>query len=177
MEEPLRKQIYSVFAEPSGPARSIRYAPTSTRDLGRAVGVSRSVVLEAYDQCWRRVLCWPQRFGNIRRPGCVLQPVEEVEKNPQRAPVELRFRRGGRCCNSGHRGSAASVSFMTSSLDAVRVTSKPFHSSTGSAFLTAVRGDVSGAARLRPGSRHAVLREAICFHLRGSRSVVCDPQT
>jgi GntR family transcriptional regulator / MocR family aminotransferase len=147
----------------------------STRDLAEQLGISRTVVLLAYDQLLSEGFAVGRRGSGTYVPIGV--KVERPAPSKEAAHVRLsRF------------GSAAAAAWSRMNFPARAELALPYDFAYGRSDLETFpfemwRRILLRCARSAPVSEHdygpaggnAALRGAICNHLRRSRSVVCDP--
>lgn len=159
----------------SGAFRSDEKLP-STRDIAEQLGISRTVVLVAYDQLLA------EGFAE-GRPGSgtyVSSGIGEKRKAASAKSVQVRLSRFG----SAAAASAANVNFP-----ARRGRALPYDFAYGRSDLESFpfeqwRRTLLRCARKAPVAEldygpaigNPRLREAICDHLRRSRAVNCDPE-
>ena len=174
--EPLFRQVYSGLREAilSSTFRADERLP-STRDLAEQLGISRTVVLLAYDQLLAEGFVIGRAGSGTyvaTQFGSRHAPTEE-----SRAAVRLsRF------------GSRAATAWSRMNFPQRRERSLLYDFAYGRSDLESFpfemwRRILLRCARKRPvsgldygeASGNAALREAICTHLRRSRAVVCDP--
>lgn len=173
---PLFRQVYLGLREAilSGAFQSGARLP-STREVAEQLGVSRTVVLLAYDQLLG------EGFAEGRRGSgtYVATNVNQSRSGATENPAAVRLSRFG--------ASAASAwSRMNFALERKRrfpydfaygrsdVESFPFEMWRRILLRCARKAPVS-ELDYGPASGNSALQEAICTHLRRSRAVVCDP--
>ncbi|MGB9029247.1 MAG: PLP-dependent aminotransferase family protein, partial [Acidobacteriaceae bacterium] len=174
--EPLFQQIYKGMRKAilTGALPAASRLP-STRDLAEQLGVSRTVVLLAYD------LLLAEGFA-VGRGGSGTYVPEDLRRNPPKKETRTAKLRLSRY------GSAAAAALEA--VDSPRPRSRPlrydfaYGRSTIESFpLEAWRRTLLRYARRAPvrafeygpATGSLLLREAICAHLRRSRAVACDP--
>jgi GntR family transcriptional regulator/MocR family aminotransferase len=175
--EPLRKQIYAGLrsAVLSGKIASGMRLP-STRDLAEQLKVSRSVVLEAYDQLLAEGFV-------VGRSGSGTYVPQELWSN---RPVSLK--KSTKPKLSGFGLAAADVAAAVESSERVSRYRYDFKFGKSESDIDTFpieqwqriltrRARKASVAELDygPAAGSPLLREAICAHLRRSRAVVCDP--
>ena len=149
----------------------------STRDLADQLGVSRTVVLLAYDQ----LLAEGFAAGRSGSGTYVAEGLSSNRLVTSKKSAELRLSSFG----SAAAKAAATLDFSGRrspctatilSLDGVRAILRPFPSRMWRRILLR-RARKASVAQLDygPAAGSLALREAICAHLRRSRAVVCDP--
>lgn len=174
--EPLFRQVYGGLREAilSGTLRSGDRLP-STRDLAEQLGISRTVVLLAYDQ----LLAEGFAAGRGGSGTYVSERLAARESRGHGRSAPLRLSRFGRAASEA----AATVDTPQRQPPTVRydftygrsdLTTFPFAMWRR---LLLKQARKASARRFDYGSAlgSLELREAICAHLRRSRAVVCDP--
>lgn len=176
--EPLFRQIYlnlrrSILA---GSFRSDGRLP-STRDLADQLGVSRTVVLLAYDQLLAEEYVTGRRgSGTFVAKDLSSEPMDLPKKS-----IHLRLSKfGSTVANaaetldfSGRRSVSHLYDFKFGRSESDLETF-PFEMWRRILMRRARRASVA-ELDYGPPAGSAALREAICMHLRRSRAVVCDP--
>jgi GntR family transcriptional regulator / MocR family aminotransferase len=174
---PLFRQVYMGLRQAilAGSFRSDGRLP-STRDLADQLGISRSVILQAYDQ----LLAEGFVTGRSGSGTYVAQDLSPSRSVPSRKSIPLRLSKFG---------SAAAKTASTLDFQGRRPRMHRFDFAFGRSesdietfpfemwrrFLLR-RARKASVAHLDygPAAGSAALREAICAHLRRSRAVVCD---
>lgn len=171
---PLGRQIFEGVrhAIRSGRLRAGDRLP-STRDLAEQWGVSRSVVVTAFEQL--------QAEGYIatrRGSGCFVSP-EVAVKKPERPAAAIDLSRYGR-----HLSGAPSAGFVFPATRPGRRYDFAYGRGDVADFpfarwrrLLTKHARQASARELDygPAAGHPSLREAICTHVRRSRGVSCEP--
>ena len=174
---PLFRQVYSALREAilSGSFRVGDKLP-STRDLAEQLGVSRTVVLAAYDQLLA------EGFAEGRRGSgtYVASGIGGAATRPRCAERSAKLR-------LARFGSAASAS-STATVPQQRPSPLGYDFAYGRSdvelfplemwrriLLRCARKMPASGFDYGPASGNAALREAISSHLRRSRAVACDP--
>lgn len=173
---PLFRQVYQGLREAmlSGSLRSGEKLP-STRDLSEQLGISRTVVLLAYDQLLA------EGFA-AARPGSGTYVSEGIAARTAREPersVRVRLSRFGTAANSAW----SRMNFPVKAQHPL-----PYDFSYGRSDVSAFPFEMWRRILLRCARKASVaefdygpaggspeLRQAICDHLRRSRAVVCEP--
>jgi GntR family transcriptional regulator / MocR family aminotransferase len=148
----------------------------STRDLADHLGISRAVVLQAYDQ----LLAEGFVTGRSGSGTYVAQGVPSSRSLPSKKSVPLRLSRFG----SAAARTAATLDFQGRRPRVHRydfafgrsesdIETFPFETWRRILLRRARKASVSHLD-YGPAAGSAALREAICAHLRRSRAVVCD---
>jgi GntR family transcriptional regulator / MocR family aminotransferase len=173
---PLFQQIYLGLREAilSGTFQGGEKLP-STRDLAEQLGVSRTIVLLAYDQ----LLAEGFAVGRAGSGTYVASGMAVVHPASPRRALKLRL---------SHFGSFAADAWSRVNFPQRQVRLPPYDFAYGRSDLETFpfemwRRMLLGCARKAPVSEldygpaggSAALREAICSHLRRSRAVACDP--
>jgi GntR family transcriptional regulator/MocR family aminotransferase len=174
--EPLFRQVYSGLRQAilAGTFRSGDRLP-STRDLAEQLGISRTVVVLAYEQLLAEgFVAGRSGSGTYVPEGLSAGPIGDLEK-----AAKLRLSRfGARAAALGstavffpERRTALRYDFAYGRSD---VDCFPFE------LWRRLLQRRARKARIReldygPATGSEALREAICAHLRRSRAVVCDP--
>lgn len=173
---PLFRQVYLGLREAilSGAFHSGDKLP-STRDVAEELGISRTVVLMAYDQ----LLAEGFAVGRSGSGTYVSGDVGVSRSAPPENPVKLRLSRFGL---------SAAAAWSRVNVPQRRIRSLPYDFAYGRSDLEVFpfemwRRILLRCARKAPVSEldygpvggNVALREAICTHLRRSRAVVCDP--
>jgi len=171
---PLFRQLYLRLREAilSEAFRSGEKLP-STRDLAEQLGISRTVVLLAYDQ----LLAEGFAEGRSGSGTYVSSGVGVNRSTPAERPASLRL---------SHFGSSAAT--VGINFAQRRARSLPYNFVYGRSDLEVFPFEMWRRILLRcarkapvseldygPAAGNVPLREAICTHLRRSRAVVCDP--
>lgn len=174
--EPLRKRIYANLRNAifSGKLASHSRLPSS-RDLAQQLGISRSVVLEAYDQ----LLAEGFVVGRSGSGTYVAQGLSNRPAKPKKS-TELRLSTFGWAAS----GAAAALE-QSSQASHFRYDFKFGRSESDveifpferwQRMLTRIARKTSiSQLDYGPPAGNPALREAICSHLRRSRAVVCNP--
>ncbi|MBV9482625.1 MAG: PLP-dependent aminotransferase family protein [Acidobacteria bacterium] len=172
---PLFRQVYLGLREAilSGVLQSGEKLP-STRDLAEQLGISRTVVLLAYDQ----LLAEGFVEGRSGSGTFVASGVGTSRPAPTQVPVELGL---------SSFGTRAAASWSKVDLPARRRPSLPYDFSYGRSDLESFPFEMWRRILLRcarkapiseldygPAAGNLGLRQAISSHLRRSRAVVCD---
>jgi GntR family transcriptional regulator / MocR family aminotransferase len=176
-KEPLHRQIYRSLrsAVLSGKLAGGMRLP-STRDLAEQLNVSRSVVLEAYDQ----LLAEGFSFGRSGSGTYVAEGLSSKGNPKPRNPRKLRLSSFGAAAVEAAMALEASVKpsrcrydfkFGQSESD---IETFPFEKWQRMLTRRARRATIADLD-YGPVAGNSLLREAICAHLRRSRAVVCDP--
>jgi GntR family transcriptional regulator/MocR family aminotransferase len=172
---PLFRQVYLRLREAilSGAFHSGEKLP-STRDLAEQLGISRTVVLLAYDQ----LLAEGFVVGHSGSGTFVSSGVGGGQPTPSASSAELRLSRFG---------SSAAIAWSRINYPQRRQRSLPYDFAYGRSDLQNFPFEMWRRTLLRcarkapisefdygPASGNIALREAICVHLRRSRAVICD---
>jgi GntR family transcriptional regulator/MocR family aminotransferase len=172
---PLFRQVYLRLREAilSGAFHSGEKLP-STRDLAEQLGISRTVVLLAYDQ----LLAEGFVVGRSGSGTFVSSGVGGGQPTPSASSAELRLSRFG---------SSAAIAWSRINYPQRRQRSLPYDFAYGRSDLQNFPFEMWRRTLLRcarkapisefdygPASGNIALREAICVHLRRSRAVICD---
>lgn len=173
---PLFRQVYFGLRKAilSGAFRSGEKLP-STRDVAEQLGISRTVVLLAYDQ----LLAEGFATGRVGS-GTYVSPAVDVSRSVRaESPVKPRLSRFG---------SSAATAWSRVHVPSRQTRSLPYDFAYGRSDLEVFPFEMWRRILLRcarkapvheldygPAAGNAALREAICTHLRRSRAVVCDP--
>ncbi len=174
--EPLFRQVYVGLRQAilSG-AFSVGNRLPSTRDLAEQLGISRTVVLLAYDQ----LLAEGFVMGHAGSGTYVSESLKgSGYKKPEKS-AKLRLSRFG----SAVADAAGAVDFPSRQSAPLRYDFAYGRTDTAVFPFEAWRRILLRHARkapvreldYAPAAGSLVLREAICAHLRRSRAVVCDP--
>ncbi len=173
---PLFRQVYLRLREAilSGSLRSGEKLP-STRDLAEQLGVSRTVVLLAYDQ----LLAEGFATGRAGSGTYVSSSVRVGAFASSQKSIPLRV---------SHFGASAAAAWSRMNFPPPSVVSQPYDFGYGRSdvekFPFALwRRILARCARTMsvteldygPPAGNAALREALCGHLRRARAVECDP--
>ncbi len=175
---PLFRQVYSALREAilTGSFRVGDRLP-STRDLAEQLGVSRTVVLVAYDQLLA------EGFAEGRRGSgtYVASGIGGTATRPRRAEQSVKLR-------LARFGSAAAAAAATVCVPRERQRPLPYDFAYGRSDVELFPLEMWRRILLRcarkmpvsgfdygPASGNVALREAISIHLRRSRAVACDP--
>ncbi len=173
---PLFQQVYLGLREAilSGAFHSGDKLP-STRDLAEQLGISRTVVLLAYDRLLAEEFA-VGRSGSGTYVSSDVGPSRPVGSENSLKPRLSRF------------GSAAATASSRMNFPQRRPRPLLYDFAYGRSDLEVFPFEMWRRILLRqarkapvseldygPASGHAALREAICTHLRRSRSVICDP--
>lgn len=147
----------------------------STRELAQQLGVSRTVVLLAYDQ----LLAEGFTEGRSGSGTYVAAEVGLPRSAPSGDPARLSLARFGK---------AAALAWSKLNFPQHRVTALPYDFAYGRSdvstfpfamwrrlLLKCARGVSVAELDYGPAGGNPNLREAICAHLRRSRAVSCDP--
>lgn len=175
---PLFRQVYSALREAilTGSFRVGDRLP-STRDLAEQLGVSRTVVLAAYDQLLAEGFAEGRRGSGTYVASGIGGTATQSRRAEQSAKLRLaRF------------GSAAAAASSTVSVPRVRQRPLPYDFAYGRSDVELFPLEMWRRILLRcarkmplsgfdygPASGNVALREAISIHLRRSRAVACDP--
>jgi GntR family transcriptional regulator/MocR family aminotransferase len=175
--EPLFRQVYSGLRQAilSGSLAAEQRLP-STRDLAEQLGISRTVVIVAYDQLLAEGFVTGRR-GSGTYVAARVDPKPTARDRARTAPIRLsRF------------GKAAGTAMESVDLPRRPAASLRYDFLYGRSDLDvfpfeAWRRILARQARMAPARQfdyglplgNADLREAVCNHLRRSRAVVCDP--
>ena len=175
---PLFRQVYSALREAilTGSFRVGDKLP-STRDLAEQLGISRTVVLLAYDQLLAEGFAEGRAGSGTYVASGVGAPVARPRRSEQ--TVKLRLARFG---------SAAAAALSTVTIPQPRQRSLPYDFAYGRSdvelfpfemwrriLLRCARKMPASGFDYGPASGNVALREAISIHLRRSRGVACDP--
>ena len=173
---PLFRQVYSGLREAilRRTFRADERLP-STRDLAEQLGISRTVVLLAYDQ----LLAEGFVIGRAGSGTYVATQLGNKHTPTEKSSAAVRLSRfGSRAATAWswmnfpqRRGRPLPYDFAYGRSD---LESFPFEMWRRILLRCARKGPVSGLD-YGDASGNAALREAICTHLRRSRAVVCDP--
>lgn len=173
---PLFRQVYLGLREAilSGTFHSGEKLP-STRDVAEQLGISRTVVLLAYEQ----LLAEGFAEGRTGSGTYVPSTLGASRSAPAEKAANLRMARFG---------SAAEAAWLRVNFPQRRRRSLPYDFAYGRSDLETFPFAMWRRILLRcarkisvakldygPASGNVALREAICTHLRRSRAVVCDP--
>jgi GntR family transcriptional regulator/MocR family aminotransferase len=174
--EPLFRQVYSGLrhAMLTGTFRGGERLP-STRDLAEQLGISRTVVVLAYEQ----LLAEGYVIGRGGSGTYVSKELSARRSTPREALAQVRLSRYGSFAAS----IASHVSFPTRSSPQQRYDFAYGRSDVDCFPFEVWRRVLSRCARetsvreldYGPSAGNEVLREAICAHLRRSRAVSCEP--
>jgi GntR family transcriptional regulator/MocR family aminotransferase len=173
---PLFRQVYTGLRN----AILVRAFPPgdrlpSTRDLAEQLGISRTVVLLAYDQ----LLAEGFVVGRGGSGTYVADCLSEDRPRQLGKPARIKLSRFGEAASAAsgealfpdRRSSRRRINFTFGQSD---TTTFPFDS--WQKILTRKAREVRvSELDYGPAAGLQVLREAICTHLRRSRAVVCDP--
>jgi len=172
---PLFRQLYARLREKilTGEFRAGEKLP-STRDMAQELGVSRTVALLAYDQ----LLAEGFLIGR-KGSGTYVSSVVTAGR-PARTPSSVNIR-------LSRFGSAASAAWSRVNYPQRPLDPLPYDFASGLSdienfpfeawrriLLRCARKAPISALDYGPAAGNAKLREAICMHLRRSRSVACD---
>src|SRR5215510_313129 len=172
---PLFRQLYARLREKilTGEFRAGEKLP-STRDMAQELGVSRTVALLAYDQ----LLAEGFLIGR-KGSGTYVSSVVTAGQ-PARTPSSVNIR-------LSRFGSAASAAWSRVNYPQRPLDPLPYDFASGLSdienfpfeawrriLLRCARKAPISALDYGPAAGNAKLREAICMHLRRSRSVACD---
>jgi len=173
---PLFRQVYFAFREAilSGAFQSGEKLP-STRDVAEQLGISRTVVLLAYDQLLAEGFAMGQPGSGTYVSGGV-----DVRRSPRpEASAKLRLSRFG---------SSAAAAWSRVNFPSRRTPPLSYDFAYGRSDLETFPFEMWRRMLLRcarkapvseldygPAGGHLALREAISTHLRRSRAVVCEP--
>ncbi len=175
-ERPLFRQVYLGLREAilSGKFSSGEKLP-STRDVAEQLGISRTVVLLAYDQ----LLAEGFAVGRTGSGTYVSGGVGVSRSAPSENSIKVRLSRFG---------SSAAAAWSSMNFPQRQTRSLPYDFAYGGSDLETFPFEMWRRILLRcsrkasvskldygPASGNVALREAICGHLRRSRAVVCDP--
>jgi GntR family transcriptional regulator/MocR family aminotransferase len=176
-EGPLFGQVYAGLRKAilSGAFKSGERLP-STRELAQQLGVSRTVVLLAYDQLLAEGFA-AGRAGSGTYVSAAVSPAKPSSSSESSAKVRLsRF------------GKAAAAAWSTMNVPSRRLPVLPYDFAYGRSDLATFPFALWRRLLLRCARKvsvveldygqaggNASLREAICAHLRRSRAVNCDP--
>lgn len=175
---PFFRQVYLGLRQAilSGTLRGDDRLP-STRDLADQLGISRSVVLQAYDQ----LLAEGFVTGRSGSGTYVAQSVPSSRSIPSKRLVPLRLSSFGSAAaktaatldfqGRRHRVHRYDFAFGRSESD---IETFPFEAWRRILMRRSRQASVS-QLDYGPAAGSAALRQAICAHLRRSRAVVCDP--
>ena len=173
---PLFRQIYLGLREAmlSGALGSGEKLP-STRDLAEQLGVSRTVMLLAYDQ----LLAEGFAVGRAGSGTYVSEGMREQRSTARDKSVQLRL---------SPFGSASAAAWSRMNFPVKAVHPLPYDFAYGRSDVSAFPFEMWRRMLLRcartasvseydygPAGGSPRLRDAICNHLRRSRAVVCDP--
>ncbi|MPZ19202.1 MAG: aminotransferase class I/II-fold pyridoxal phosphate-dependent enzyme [Luteitalea sp.] len=173
---PLFRQVYLRVraAILSGALQSGEKLP-STRQMAEQLGISRTVVLLAYDQ----LLAEGFAVGRIGSGTYVSAPVRVSRSARSEGAVAVRLSRFG---------SAAAAAWARVNVPERRSRSLLYDFAYGRSDLETFPFEMWRRILLRcarkariseldygPAAGNVALREAICVHLRRSRAVICDP--
>ena len=173
---PLFRQVYLRLREAilSGAFHSGEKLP-ATRDLAEQLGISRTVVLLAYDQ----LLAEGFAVGRSGSGTYVAGGVSAGRPASPRDSARLRL---------SHFGSAAASAWTRVNVPQQRKPFLPYDFAYGRSDLETFPFEMWRRILLRsarkapvseldygPASGNVALQEAVCTHLRRSRAVVCDP--
>jgi GntR family transcriptional regulator / MocR family aminotransferase len=174
----LFRQVYLRLREAilSGAFQSGEKLP-STRDLAEQLGVSRTVVLLAYDQLLAEgFVTGRSGSGTYVSSGVGASAVRLSASGPSSKLRLSRF------------GSSAAASWSRITIPQRQKRSRPYDFAYGRSDVENFPFEMWRRTLLRcsrkapvseldygPASGNVALREAICTHLRRSRAVVCDP--
>jgi GntR family transcriptional regulator/MocR family aminotransferase len=175
--EPLHRQIYRSLrsAVLSGTLAGGTRLP-STRDLAEQLRVSRSVVLEAYDQ----MLAEGFIIGRSGSGSYVAEGLSSKGRSKPSSSARLRLSRFGTAAAQAAMALEALIKssrfrydfkFGQSESD---IETFPFEKWQRMLTRRARRASIADLD-YGPVAGNALLREAICAHLGRSRAVVCDP--
>lgn len=174
--EPLFRQLYVGLRDAilSGTFRAGERLP-STRDLAEQLGVSRTVVLLAYEH----LLAEGFAIGRVGSGTYVPAAVAPRRATGSKKPARLRLSRFGRFAAA----TEPTVSFPEPRTTPLRYDFAYGRSDVDSFPFELWRRILHRRARRMPGREidygpttgSDALREAICAHLRRSRAVVCEP--
>jgi GntR family transcriptional regulator / MocR family aminotransferase len=174
--DPLFRQVYLRFRQAilSGSFRKGEKLP-STRDVAEQLGISRTVVLLAYDQLLA------EGFA-VGRAGSGTYVSGEVDVHQPNRPKDLAKLRMSRF------GSSSAAAWSKMNVPQRRTRSFPYDFAYGRSDLDTFPFEMWRRILLQqsrktrvseldygPAAGNTKLREAICTHLRRSRTVVCDP--
>ena len=174
--EPLYRQVYLGLREAilSGTLRGGEKLP-STRELADQLGISRTVVLLAYDQ----LLAEGFAVGRGGSGTYVQSGVGENRAKRSEQPVKVRLSRFGK---------SAAEAWSRVETPTRRASSLPYDFAYGRSDLETFPFEMWRRMLLRqsrkapvreldygPTAGSIALREAICRHLRRSRAVDCEP--
>ena len=174
---PLFRQVYLGLRQAilSGALRGDGRLP-STRDLADQLGISRSVVLQAFDQ----LLAEGFVTGRSGSGTYVAQTVASTRSIPSKRLVPLRLSSFGSAAaktaatldfqGRRHRLHRYDFAFGRSESD---IETFPFEAWRRILLRRSRQASVS-QLDYGPAAGSAALRQAICAHLRRSRAVVCD---
>jgi len=147
----------------------------STREVAEQLGISRTVVLLAYDQLLAEGLA----VGRAGSGTYAAENVVAARPGPWESPIKLRLSRFGSSAAAAwtrvnfpqrrKRSLAYDFAYGRSDLETF-----PFEMWRRTLLRCARRATVS-ELDYGPASGNLALREAICSHLRRSRAVNCDP--
>ena len=176
-EGPLFGQVYAGLRKAilSGAFKSGERLP-STRELAQQLGVSRTVVLLAYDQLLAEGFA-AGRPGSGTYVSAAISPAKPSSSSESSAKMRLsRF------------GKAAAAAWSTMNVPSRRLPVLPYDFAYGRSDLATFPFALWRRLLLRCARKvsvveldygqaggNASLREAICAHLRRSRAVNCDP--
>jgi GntR family transcriptional regulator / MocR family aminotransferase len=173
---PLFRQVYGGLRKAilSGVLPAGRKLP-STRDLAEQLGISRTVVLLAYDQ----LLAEGFTVGRAGSGTYVSNEIKRSDSDRSETPARLKLSRFGSSAGSAwsritfpqRRKPALLYDFAYGRSD---LDNFPFEMWRRILLRCARRAPVS-EFDYGPAGGTIALREAICNHLRRSRAVVCDP--
>jgi GntR family transcriptional regulator/MocR family aminotransferase len=174
--EPLFRQVYlglrQAILAGNFPAGS---RLPSTRDLARQLGISRTVVLLAYDQLLA------EGFA-VGRPGSGTYVFQGFSNSPHvraKKPAELQISRFGLAAADA----LEAIDYLTRRSPLLRYDFSYGRSDVETFPFEAWRRILMRHARMAPVRQFDYgetvgsfdLREAICAHIRRSRAVICDP--
>ena len=174
--EPLFRQVYTGLRQAilSGALKAGGRLP-STRDLCEQLGVSRTVILLAYDQLLA------EGFAEARGGSgtYVAEGLSRSAPERKKPPAKLRLSRFGQAAAAAletaeapqHRTPPLRYDFAYSRSD---IETFPFNQ-WRRILLRQVRMAPVRALDYGPAVGNLQLRQAICAHLGRSRGVVCDP--
>ncbi len=175
--QPLFRQVYSGLRQAilSGALRTGERLP-STRDLAEQLGISRTVVLLAYDQ----LLAEGFVAGRSGSGTYVAENLSRSTRKRTAKSVHVPLSRFGLMAEKAVRV----VEFPSKRLAPLRYDFAYGRTDTDIFPFAAWRRILMRRAReasarefdYAPATGSPVLREAICAHLRRSRAVVCDPE-
>jgi GntR family transcriptional regulator / MocR family aminotransferase len=175
--EPLSRQLYRWIRQAilSGTATAGNRLP-STRDLAEQLGVSRTVVVLAYEQLLAEGFIAGRGGSGTYVSEGITRSVAQTQRKQARLPLS-RF------------GNAASESMATVNTPLPRPVAPRYNFIYGRSDLETFPFSLWRRLLLRQARRasarqfdygsalgNAELRAAICGHLRRARAVVCDPE-